>query len=122
MTDTFHCPRGPGPGSPFHAPFNGEASWRDDRTCSYCGSIDPDLFFEQIAKGAKITPTDKNYKVYVDLIDHRVGGAGKFYFQHLSAEQQSQFIDAVNNRELTLAYPGYFYVTPFFAARKPTVG
>lgn len=113
----FFCPRGPGADSPFHAPYNGEASWREDRTCSYCGSLHPDLLFEQIGKGAVITPTDKSYKIYVDLVDHQVRGAGKFYFQHLSGEQKQRFIDAINAKSLNLAFPGHFYVLPYFAAR-----
>lgn len=117
MAQPFFCPRGPGADSPFHAPFNGEAHWREDRTCSYCGSIHPDLLFEQIENGATITPTDKSYKIYVDLVDHRVAGAGKFYFQHLSREQQDRFIDLVNAKAVKLGHPGYFYVLPYFACR-----
>lgn len=46
-----------------------ECHWRDDQTCSYCGSISPDVFFEAISQGCTLGPTDKNYKVYVDLIE-----------------------------------------------------
>jgi hypothetical protein len=117
MAETFFCPRGSGPDSPFRAPFNGEAHWREDRTCSYCGSIDPELLFEQIEKGAEIGPTDKSYKIYVALIGHTVRGAGKFYFQHLSPEQQTRFIDLVNAKTMKIGMPGHFYVLPYFAAR-----
>lgn len=41
--------------------------WRDDETCSYCGSISPDAFFRAIDEGCELGPTDKDYKVYVDL-------------------------------------------------------
>ena len=121
MTDTFFCPRsaenGGGPNSPFQAPFNGEATWREDRTCSYCGSLHPDVLFEQIEKGAEITPTDKSYKIYVKLIDHVVRGAGKFYFQHLSPDEQQRFIDLVNAKAITMGFPGHFYVLPYFCKR-----
>lgn len=35
--------------------------------CSYCGSMRPEAFLEAIKAGAEIGPTDKGYKVYVDL-------------------------------------------------------
>lgn len=121
MTDTFYCPRaienGGGPNSPFQPPFNGEATWREDGTCSYCGSLKPELFFEQVEKGAEIGPTDKSYKAYVRLVDHTVPGAGKFYFQHLDEDQRTRFIELVNERKMTIGYPGHFYVLPFFCKR-----
>lgn len=36
------------------------------RGCSHCGSMHPEDFFDAIAKGLKVGPTDKNYKVYID--------------------------------------------------------
>lgn len=111
------CPRaqenGGGPDSPFLPPMNGEMTWREDCTCSYCGSLSEDSLFQAIEAGVKITPTDKNYKIYVDV---KVQGAGKFYFQHLSDEGRTKFIELVNARKLNLAAPGYFYVLPFFAS------
>ena len=95
-----------------------QAFWEKDRTCSYCGSLSEDLFFEQIEKGAKIGPTDKSYKVYIDLIDHDVRGAGKFYFQHLSDEGRDKFIQLHNANKITIGYHGYFYVMPFFCGSK----
>src|ERR1700740_2575045 len=44
-----------------------EAFWEADGTCSYCGSLSPTRLFECIEQGVKITPTDKGYKVYVDV-------------------------------------------------------
>jgi hypothetical protein len=38
----------------------------------------------------------------------------KFYYQHLSAEQRAEFIELHNADAMKLAYPGYFYVRPFF--------
>lgn len=118
MTDKMFCPRavenGGGPDSPFKAPMNGEMTWREDCTCSYCGSLSEDSFFQAIEAGVKLTPTDKNYKVYVDV---KVHGAGKFYFQHLSEEGRTKFIELYNAKKLNLATPGHFYVLPFFASR-----
>lgn len=81
--------------------------WCDDRTCSYCGSMMPEDVFKAIDEGKKITPTDKNYKIYVD-------DTKKFYFQHFSKEDQDKFIEAHNAKRINFAYPGYFYVIPYF--------
>lgn len=49
-------------------------SMRDGyRHCSYCGSLAPEHVFEAIDAGMKITPTDKSYKIYVDMPDARAG-------------------------------------------------
>lgn len=141
MTETFHCPRGPGPGTPYKAPFDGVATWREDGRCSYCGSIKPERLFECIEAGAEITPTDKNYKIYVDSTEaapltmtyrncpkdatctgpndctHWVTeptSRGKFYFQHLDEAGMNRFIEMLNAKRMKFAYPGYFYVPPFF--------
>lgn len=49
------------------------------------------------------------------------GGCGssmaKFYYQHLSAEQQQEFIDLVNTKQMKIGVPGHFYVLPFFTQR-----
>lgn len=36
-------------------------------TCSYCGSISQEAFLKAVEQGLQITPTDKNYKVYVEI-------------------------------------------------------
>lgn len=38
----------------------------------------------------------------------------KFYYQHLSAEQQAEFIELYNARGMSVGYPGRLYVLPFF--------
>ncbi len=50
-----------------------QSHWREDGTCSYCGSLSPALFFEAIKNGCELGPTDKDYKVYVDRPDPEVG-------------------------------------------------
>lgn len=116
MSDTFFCPRaienGGGPDSPFHAPMNGEATWRDDATCSYCGSMKPEAFFRAVEAGSTVVPTDKNYKAYV-----REAGAprdGKVYFQHFDEADKHRFIELVNSKRMTIGMPGHFYRIPFF--------
>lgn len=80
--------------------------WRHDGTCSYCGSLRPERFLELVDSGVQIEPTDKDHKVYI--------GGKKFYFQHLNKDQMLAFIELWNEGTLNLAYPGYFYVLPFF--------
>lgn len=92
-----------------------ECSWVESDgvlECDYCGSIHPDALFAAIDRGVEITPTDKDYKVYV-------GGPRKFYFQHLSTEEQRRFVNLLNERKITIGYPGHFYVRPFFVRTKP---
>ncbi len=140
-----------------------KAHWREDGTCSYCGSIREEAFFAAIAAGEQLSPTDKSYKAYIEIPDPEVGkmrimgsanhpqtgdgwvhvtpeslvglpdGAAeymnqwvlptphsekqtaKFYFQHLSDEGRTKLIDLANKRAINFAYPGHFYVAPFFA-------
>ena len=72
-------------------------------TCSWCGS--PCLLsylFEAIEAGCKLTPTDKNYKLYIDGIANVFyvpnNNHSKFYFQHFSKEQCIKFIELSNDR------------------------
>jgi hypothetical protein len=91
--------------------------WRKDKTCSFCGSLNPDIFLDLLAKGrVAVTPTDKNYKAYVEGL----GVFRKFYFQHFDFEQQDKFLEIYNTdpRPFRMSDPGYFYVLPFFAHRR----
>lgn len=100
--------------------------------CSYCGSSHPDEVMRAIAAGEVVLgPTDKNYKVYLEHSGLKLGM--KFYLQHLSEEQRSEFIRLYNeDREtreyhedlsftvtrpgaMKLGYPGRFYAGIFFA-------
>ncbi len=38
----------------------------------------------------------------------------KFYFQHLSPEQRTRFVELINERKMKVGMPGHFYVLPFF--------
>jgi hypothetical protein len=67
----MRCPRRFDDSSVFRV-LAGEDSWMDRNgypTCTYCGSLHPDALFEAIAEGRELGPTDKNYKVYVDLLE-----------------------------------------------------
>lgn len=81
--------------------------------CNYCGSASPEKLFEAIVEGLELTPTDKNYKIYIP--------GGKFYFQHFSSEDKDRFIAMVNAKEIKFGYPGYLYVLPYFMGLKGTM-
>ena len=114
----------------------------EDNTCSHCGSFDPDLLMARLEAGdVELGPTDKSYKVYLrnkggaPFLQHyrncpkdakctgpddcthwvtRETSSGKFYFQHLSAEQKTRFVELLNDKRLHIGYPGHFYSLPFF--------
>lgn len=141
--ETLWCPRGPGPGNPFKAPFSGEMTWREDHTCSHCGSLDPDLFMARLEAGdVLLVPTDKSYKAYLqnaggEAFQQRYRACpkdatctpldcthwttreqdqAKFYFQHMSEAHMHRLIELLNSRKVRWAHPGYFYRLPFFMA------
>lgn len=119
------CPRRTGPESDAFGGWDRETSldkWHvthnsratAQRTCSFCGSLHPDDFMEQVRSGVEIGPTDKSYKAYV-------GGSGgaKFYYQHLSVDQRQEFVRLLNDGTMHVGYPGHFYRLPFFCVRVP---
>lgn len=107
---TFHCPRRDdfaswGGYSPhFDEEREGTDTWREDGTCSYCGSVTPEKFFEYVDQG-NYEGTDKGYKVYVDY--H--GSFGKFYFQHLTMDQRINVLALIVEGKL-----GKLYTLPYF--------
>lgn len=38
----------------------------------------------------------------------------KFYYQHLSRMQRSEFVALLNEKKINIGYPGHFYSLPFF--------
>jgi hypothetical protein len=53
-------------GSPFHGCGPNLDYYREDDSCSYCGSLNPAIFMERLERGdVELGPTDKDYKVYV---------------------------------------------------------
>ena len=86
-------------------------AWREDNTCSFCGSLHPDEFLRRVEAGEVLTPTDKSYKVYL--------GQSKFYFQHFTSNQKQRFIELLNQQRVQFAEPGHFYVLPYFICTRP---
>lgn len=84
--------------------------------CSFCGSLHPDRFMALLREGFEVGPTDKPYKAYIKTPT----GETKFYFVHLSDEQQTTFVELLNAKQLTIGYPGRFYVLPFFVQVGPS--
>lgn len=87
--------------------------WRDDGTCTFCGSLRPGMALERVAAGDVVCPTDKAYKMYVGQGDAH----SKVYFQHFSADDRARLISLVNGGEVNFDVPGHFYVLPFFMGR-----
>lgn len=121
MSDNHTCPRRAEDGtdttdSPFTFAGPNRDTWdvREPgglRKCSYCGSVHPDDFIARLKAGDELGPTDKNYKAY---LEYSVG-FNKFYYQHLSPEQRTEFIAMLNTHEvIKLGLPGYFTVLPYF--------
>ena len=95
----------------------------DELHCTFCGSLRADYVLTVMAAGkCTLGPTDKSYKVYVDVPEDHV--TSKFYFQHLSKPQRLRFIDLYNMkpRIFKFGYPYGFYVMPYFMERKDDVG
>lgn len=108
----FMCPRGA------ESYRDGKALWDADETCSWCGSLHPDVLMERIRlNDIELGPTDKDYKIYVKVLSGEPLKAIKFYFQHLSEDQRQEFVDICNAKKMTIGYPGHFYVLPFFMTR-----
>lgn len=114
---TFLCPRrDENPGGVFKLSESDHV--RVDGSCSYCGSLDGDIFMERLEAGTIVLRgSDKDYKAYIAASEGSPPlTAIKFYFQHLSTEQRMRFVDLWN--ENRIAHNG-LYVMPFFMARVP---
>lgn len=68
---------------------------------------------EQVSEGL-----DQAYRSENPTADS-AGQVAKFYYQHLSAEQQAEFIALYNERRMKIGYPGHLYVLPFFTVSNP---
>lgn len=62
---------------------------------------------------------DRAYEAEDPMADS-AGTVAKFYYQHLNAEQQAEFIELYNEHRMKIGYPGRLYVPPFFTAPSTT--
>lgn len=77
-----------------------------NKTCSFCGCMDPDEFIELCKKvietkgeqGYGVNLSDKRYKIYAHQpnVSNAKEGAIKFYTQHMPLVNESEFIKVVN--------------------------
>lgn len=51
---------------------------------------------------------------YVQFSNEPATTQSKFYFQHLSSDQQKRFVELLNEKKIKLNTPGFFYRLPFF--------
>ena len=116
---THPCPRmaemGHGPGSRFKLPT--KSHWRDDHSCSFCGGLDPNEAFRLLEDGARISTTNKDYKIYLRHEDVPTP-SGKVYFQHFDREDRQRFVRMLNDKRLKFVEVGgqelWFNPLPFF--------
>lgn len=79
---TFNCPQR------MSGAAGNNDHWRENNSCSYCGSLHPDEFMAAVESGAgALTATDKNYKVYIDMPNPRVGKPRIVSYTSGSADQ-----------------------------------
>jgi len=94
-----------------------------ERRASWLASFTP-LEVRAVADGAGKTPEEYRAEleaVYEQQVAPTVQGSteAKFYLQHLSVEQQGEFIRLYNEGGMKVGYPGHLYVLPYFAQPGP---
>lgn len=135
---TFLCPRRGEAPAMFKQPESDHLL--ADSTCSYCGSLDGNIFMERLEAGTiYLEGSDKNYKTYVRAVegtspilqtyridDNQTGDQskwvwetkpveqGKFYFMHLSRDQMQRFVELWNEARVK-----GLYVLPYFMGVRP---
>ena len=116
MKKKFTCPRRLDEG---HAMEGGPLSldgpnkdyWRKDQTCSYDGSLHPDVFMDYCRAGKLIGVTTKSYKFYMEEYEGAVAGAKKFYTHHLSEDQGWEFAELRSEGKLNFDFnPPALYI------------
>jgi hypothetical protein len=108
--ETFTCPRWVTDGG--NIKDGSQSYWRADKTCSYCGSVSGEDFLTGLESGEyKLGTTSKNYKAYLHSVG---GGMKKFYFHHLSHEQQVRFVELYNEGKIKFEGDLGFQRLPFF--------
>lgn len=57
---------------------------------------------------------DHSHYTWIRTLKRGSHRESKFYFEHLSDEQKTRFVELLNEGKLSLRAPGYFYRLPFF--------
>ena len=83
----------------------GSAIWQHARMMK----LDEGLTDEEAAAAA-----NAHWSKY-EAPEHKGRTVAKFYYQHLSQEQRTEFLELHNSGAMRLSYPGHFYVRPYFA-------
>lgn len=86
--------------------------------CTYCGSLAPDAFLDALKAGAELGTTGKDYKAYLAPHDLAGPNGAKFYFQHMDADQRTEFISMLNAGEVRFEERFGFTVLPYFIAAR----
>lgn len=105
----------------FQPPFNEDPRWCEDGTCSFCGGMRPSIALKAIREGAEVTPTDKNYKIYVEGLHLPGCPANKCYLNHFSESQAVEFVLLQKSGKMKLKYPGHFYSGLCFGIYKEAI-
>lgn len=63
--------------------------------------------------GQVVEELERAYQAENPMADS-AGQTAKFYYQHLGAEQQAEFIEIHNSGRMRVGYPGHFYARPYF--------
>lgn len=107
--DMLDCPRKREHGlrRPEDAPYSrvkflqNKAEWTRKGTCTWCGSLRPDIFLDALEAGAEYGATTKSYKAYLyGPKAPSVGGACKVYFQHFHEHDWKRFREIAESQSL----------------------
>ena len=78
----------------------------DVRRCTFCHSLHPDDFLDQLADGVTYTPGTSATQAKI--------GDATFLYQHMDSEQMARFMDIMDSGKIVFGYPGYMPRRPFF--------
>jgi len=84
-----------------------------NKTCSFCGSMHPDEFFDLCKKvienkglnGYEVSMSDKKYKIYVRQpgVSNAGDGVIKFYVQHIRPKDKTKEFENIVNEAIRIS-------------------
>jgi hypothetical protein len=122
---TFTCPRRIEDGmhrddSPHKLTGSNKDVWRDDNTCSYCGSLNQDEFMKHLEAGdVELTPTDKSYKVYVEGIPNPDAGRPTIYSSANFPQSGEGWVQITKKTRKTLPSQAKYYPDGHYVQVEP---